>query len=115
MEGLRLSCEVEHSSLLAGSHAMFVIRLSTPADQCTQNLIRRRRTGLRSTANIAAAVGQEERLVAAACDRLRTYATVEVLSFDQAYARTLELLAICSPASASHQGKGPGIFRLSTF
>jgi hypothetical protein len=108
LEGLHLSCEVELLSNVASRHAMHVLRLITPSDQCIEGLIKRRRADLRSVAKIAVAVKREDRSVAAACDRLRTHASVEALSFDQAYARTLELLAICSAASFPHQSDSRG-------
>jgi hypothetical protein len=101
IEGLRLSSNVEHSLELGRQHDLHILHLQTPVDQCVRNLISRRRTGRHSSSELARAAALEQRSIETACDQLRPIATVEALTFDDAYARTLELLSLCTRRKAS--------------
>lgn len=92
IEGLQLSSEVEQSASLAVSHHLHILLLSTSVECCVQNLITRRRVGRSSLSQIRRNTAEEHKRIEEACERLRPLATVEVLDFDQAFARMKELL-----------------------
>ena len=70
LEGLRLSSDVELSRKLAASHAMHVLLLTTPIDECVRNLIGRRRAARATFHSIKTAVLDEHSRVQQACERL---------------------------------------------
>jgi AAA domain len=94
IEGQLLSSEHERSAELARSHDLHVLRLTTPPEQCARNLVSRRRVRRDTWRSVAGAVAIEHEMVAAACERLAQYATVEALGFDGALARAQDLLGL---------------------
>jgi hypothetical protein len=96
IEGLRLSSDVEHSIALARHHGLHILRLSTPLERCVRNLVLRRHARKQALPEIEKATATEHRSVEEACILLQPHATVEILAFDEAYARALELLSICA-------------------
>jgi hypothetical protein len=96
IEGLQLSSEIEQSASLAASHHLHILLLSTSVECCVQNLIARRRLGKSSLSQIRRNTVEEHKRIEEACERLRPHATVEVLDFQQAFARIRELLKLIS-------------------
>lgn len=94
IEGRLLSSEYERSAELATSRRLHVLHLTTPAEQCARNLVWRRRVRRNAWPSLARAVAAEHDMVAAACARLRPYAAVEALGFDDALARARDLLGL---------------------
>jgi hypothetical protein len=94
LEGLRLSAEFERSAALARSHRLHILRLTTPLDQCARNLVWRRRARRDAWTSVAGTVAVEHEKVRQTCDRLSEHATVEILGFDDAFARAQDLLGI---------------------
>jgi hypothetical protein len=94
LEGLRLSSDVNLTRRLADLHAVHILLLSTPIEQCVKNLIARRRAGKASFGRIERAVIGEHRRVREACELLRGCASLESLGFEQAFTRTRELLGL---------------------
>jgi hypothetical protein len=92
---------VDHSIELARSHALHIVRLSTPLEQCVRNLVFRRRPGRDAVAEIARATQIEHRNVDEACERLAPHARVEALAFGQALARAQDLLGIQARSQAA--------------
>jgi hypothetical protein len=101
MEGLFLSGEHRRTAELARGHALHVLRLDTPIEQCVRNLAARRRTGRDVRPLIARAVAAQHDAVEDACARLRwCAASVEALDFDDALRRARELLGFRATAAA---------------
>jgi hypothetical protein len=94
IEGLHLSRDHEHSIELARSHGLHILRLTTPLDQCAQNLALRRRTRRDAWLSFAGVVATEHTMVEEACQRLRRHTIVESLGFDDAFARAQNLLGL---------------------
>jgi hypothetical protein len=94
MEGLHLSSEVPLSEQLAMRHCLHILLLNTPAAQCARNLATRRRAPRGSIAAFERVTAEEQRRVEQACARLRACASVEILDFDTALARTRGLLGL---------------------
>lgn len=92
IEGLHLSRDYEHSVKLARSHALHVLRLTTPIERCAWNLALRRRLRRNAWSSLAGAVAAEHTKVDEACRRLSPHAAVEALGFDDAFARAQDLL-----------------------
>jgi hypothetical protein len=94
MEGQHLSSEYERSADLATSHRLHILRLTMPLEQCARNLVWRRRARRDTWPSLARTVAAEHDMVAEACERLKPYAAVEVLGFDDALARAQDLLGL---------------------
>ena len=94
IEGQRLSSEYKRSADLAGSHRLHILRLTTPPEQCARNLVWRRRARRDALPSLARTVAAEHDMVAKACERLKPYAAVEVLGFDDALDRARDLLGL---------------------
>jgi len=94
LEGLRLSSDVGLSRKLAAAHAMHVLLLATPIDECVRNLIGRRRAARASFHSIKTAVLDEHSRVQQTCERLSPCARVDLLDFEQAFTRAKELLGL---------------------
>lgn len=107
LEGLALSADWRLSAGLAAGHALHLLRLDTPPEQCVRNLLVRRRAGGGSggalAARLAAKVETERAAVLRACAVLRPLAAVEALSFDAALERALALLGVAPRRSVSCQ------------
>lgn len=111
-EGLLVSREYRRSAALAASHGLRVLHLSTPLDRCVRNVIARRRARRDIRPLISKNTATEHMRVGDACGRLRWYADVQVLSFDEALLRAQELLglgrigAAAMPAPAVERWRG---------
>ena len=105
LEGLLLSSEYPRSAALAEAHELHVLRLSTPLNRCIRNVIARRRAGRHSWASITRTAAMHQAGIEDACERLRRYANVEALGFDDALLRMRELLGLegFRAASAFHK------------
>jgi hypothetical protein len=102
LEGLRLSSEIERTTDLARRHPLHILRLTTPPEHCIRNLARRRRVGQRAVAGIAQTVRDDHERIERACVALSSDAHVEHVDFEEALARSRELLGLCDvPAAAS--------------
>jgi hypothetical protein len=94
IEGLQLSSEWAGSAALARTHPLHVLQLDTPPQTSALNLARRRRATRRAIPVFARAAAAESERVAAACERLRPYARVHRVCFDEALATARELLRL---------------------
>jgi hypothetical protein len=94
IEGLQLSGEFELSAEFAARHDLHVLLLSTPLEQCARNLVSRRRAAKSSLGAIERSLAGERRRVEDACARLRPWATVEVLGFDEALVRARSVFGL---------------------
>ena len=91
-EGLMVSGEHQRSARLARTHGLHVLRLSTPLEQCVRNLIARRRARRAVRPLISKITAAHHESIEDACGRLEHCASLEVVDFDRALARALELL-----------------------
>jgi len=105
IEGLRLSSEVERTKELARLHRVHILRLTTPVEQCSRNLARRRRTGQKSLAAITASVLGEQARIEQACAVLERRADVEYVGFEQALVRVRTLLRLPLQAGPIANGR----------
>jgi hypothetical protein len=94
IEGHQLSSEWERSAVLAKAHPLHVLQLDTPTEASARNLARRRRAARRAIPAFARAAAAERERVAAACERLRPYAHVHRVRFDDALETARELLRL---------------------
>jgi hypothetical protein len=98
MEGLRLSSEYIQSHALACRHELHVLLLTTSAEQCSRNLIRRRRLAGSAGAELRSR-GVEERLrIENACEKLRSVCTVHDVDLTEGLRVARRLL--CLPETA---------------
>jgi hypothetical protein len=106
IEGLRLSSESDRSRELAQLHRLHVVRLATPVEQCARNLVARRRSRRDSWPLLTEIVAREHRLVEEACEKLKPWASVEILEFEKALERIGDLLAVPSNGALGRRSTG---------
>lgn len=94
LEGWAVSREYQRSAVLAARHRLHILRLSTPLDQCIRNVIARRHARRDARPLIAKNVAMHDRSIDEACAKLQQCAEVEVLSFEDALWRALDLLGV---------------------
>lgn len=94
LEGLALSWEYRLSAALARDHRLHVIRLATPREASVGNLLARRRAGRATASAVLAAAAVQEEALDLALSRLAPVAPVEMLAFDDALSRILDLLGL---------------------
>lgn len=94
MEGLRLSSDHKRTRALARRHELHILRLTTPVEACSRNLIRRRRLS-RSTSPDSCRRAADERLrIDAAVERLSPGTFVHDVDFNEGMRLARRLLGL---------------------
>jgi hypothetical protein len=94
MEGLWLSSEHIRSRALASRHELHVLRLTTSAEQCSRNLIRRRRLPRSALTELRRRSADERARIDATCEKLSSASIVHDVDFDEGLRLARRLLGI---------------------
>jgi predicted kinase len=96
MESLVLSSERPRTRELARRHDLHILQLATKSEECSRNLIRRRRLSRSAMSNVLRRTEEERLSINAACKTLAASSSVHHVEFDQGLSLARRLLQLPS-------------------